>query len=185
MFVDPGVEHYTGSTFGTERGKIWTMRSAWHNTPILNGFEQQDGLQGDFNGKYRTTDVKADLENRRISMQLKNLYPEDSGILSAVRTSEFKNGEILIKDDFSFESEGEYTFNLISVCKPEIEKGRLTFNVGTDRVYCTFDPEFEVGIEEHRLDDQRIYNTWLQDFLYRITFSKRLKNGRFTLKITE
>ena len=185
LFVDPGVEHYTGSTFGTERGKIWTMRSAWHNTPILNGFEQQDGLQGDFNGKYRTTDVKADLENRRISMQLKNLYPEDSGILSAVRTSDFKNGEILIKDDFSFESEGEYTFNLISVYKPETEKGRLTFNVGTDRVYCIFDPEFEVGIEEHRLDDQRIHDTWLQDFLYRITFSKRLKNGSFTLKITE
>ena len=185
LFVDPGVENYTSSTFSEKRGKIWTMRSVWHNTPILNGLEQQGGRQGDFNGEYRTTDVKADLENRRISMQLKNLYPENSGILSAIRTSEFKNGEILIKDDFSFESEGEYTFNLISVCKPEIEKGRLTFNVGTDRVYCTFDHEFEVGVEERRLDDEQIHNIWLQDVLYRITFSKRLKGGSFTLKITE
>lgn len=185
LFVDPGVEAYTAPSFGPDRGRIWTMRSAWHNTPILNGFEQQEGRQGDFNGKYRTTDVQADLAARKLSMQLKSVYPDHNGIISAVRTMQLKNGEITVMDDFTFDRQGEYTFNLIALSKPRVEEGKLIFSCGGEQIVCYFNADYTVKVEERRLDDVQMHGIWAQDYLYRVAITNCIKQGSFTLRITE
>ena len=43
ILIDPGVGEYTSKTFSKERYTIWTMQSAYHNMPQVNGFDQHEG----------------------------------------------------------------------------------------------------------------------------------------------
>lgn len=43
VVVDPGRPTYTQATFGPDRYAIWTMQSAWHNTPTIAGVDQSPG----------------------------------------------------------------------------------------------------------------------------------------------
>lgn len=45
FLIDPGVETYRKESFNDQRYSIWTMRSGWHNLPIVNGEEQPPGRQ--------------------------------------------------------------------------------------------------------------------------------------------
>jgi hypothetical protein len=45
LIIDAGPEAYTAKTFSPQRYEIWTMRSGWHNLPLVNGQEQQAGRQ--------------------------------------------------------------------------------------------------------------------------------------------
>lgn len=43
VLIDLGQPTYTAQTFGPRRYEIWTMRSAWHNLPVIGGLEQAPG----------------------------------------------------------------------------------------------------------------------------------------------
>ncbi len=43
--IDVGVETYTAKTFSAQRYEIWTMQSAYHNLPTVNGVMQGAGRQ--------------------------------------------------------------------------------------------------------------------------------------------
>lgn len=45
VLINASVETYARQTFGPERYRIWTMRSAYHNLPFLNGIEQASGAE--------------------------------------------------------------------------------------------------------------------------------------------
>ena len=45
VLIDAGVGTYTAKTFSPQRYEIWTMQSAYHNLPTINGFLQKDGRQ--------------------------------------------------------------------------------------------------------------------------------------------
>ena len=45
VIVDAGRPTYTKATFGPERYSIWTMQSAWHNTPTIAGVDQSPGRE--------------------------------------------------------------------------------------------------------------------------------------------
>ena len=53
VLIDVGVETYTSKTFSAQRYEIWTMQSAYHNLPKVNGVMQREGRE------FRATDVKA------------------------------------------------------------------------------------------------------------------------------
>src|SRR4029450_4606642 len=40
VVIDAGIGTYTAKTFGPERFDIWTMRSGYHNVPLVAGVEQ-------------------------------------------------------------------------------------------------------------------------------------------------
>lgn len=185
LFIDPGSMTYTGKTFSDDKSEVWTATSKFHNTPVLNGFEQEFGFQGDFNGKYRTTDVKANLEKGEMSMELKNVYPDNNGIVSCVRTTGMKDDVVTVTDDFEFENTGEYTFNLISLAAPKIEKGKLIFADGEDKIICLFNEDYSASVEERPLEDTNTRSTWRQECIYRVKITKFTNKGRFTLTIKE
>ena len=185
MFIDPGSMTYTGKTFSDDKSEVWTATSKFHNTPILNGFEQEFGFQGDFNGKYRTTDVECDLKKGEMSIELKNVYPDNNGIVSCVRTTGMKDDVVTVTDDFEFESTGEYTFNLISLTAPKIEKGKLIFADGEDKIICLFNQDYSASVEERPLEDTSTRSIWRQECIYRVKITKFTNKGRFTLTIKE
>src|SRR6185369_12944547 len=43
--VDVGVETYSAQTFSSRRYEIWTMQSAYHNLPTIDGVMQGAGRQ--------------------------------------------------------------------------------------------------------------------------------------------
>lgn len=102
LFIDIGVESYTGKTFSPQRYEIWTMQSAWHNLPTINGVMQQDGEAFCASGvQYRFTDSASE-----IRMELADAYPETAGLRSYQRRAIlYKEKEIVIQDRFSLREE--------------------------------------------------------------------------------
>src|SRR5207237_7566979 len=45
VLIDLGVETYSAKTFSSQRYEIWTMQSAYHNLPTINGVMQGAGRE--------------------------------------------------------------------------------------------------------------------------------------------
>lgn len=45
VIIDTGVGPYTGKTFGAQRYEIWTMQSAYHSLPTIDGVMQRNGSE--------------------------------------------------------------------------------------------------------------------------------------------
>ena len=76
VLVDVGVETYTAKTFSARRYEIWTMQSAYHNLPTINGVQQKDGAA------FRARDVRhsANAMRASVSMDVAAAYPADAAV---------------------------------------------------------------------------------------------------------
>lgn len=101
LFIDVGVESYTKKTFSPQRYEIWTMQSAYHNLPMINGYMQRDGESyGARNVSYQLHD-----DICYIDMDIAAAYPAEAGLISWKRHAALVKGqEIVIRDDFSVRS---------------------------------------------------------------------------------
>lgn len=100
LLIDVGVESYTQKTFSPRRYEIWTMQSAYHNLPTVNGIMQKDGEA------CRAKEVRYQISDAlcEIDMDIAGAYPAESGLQYYRRkASLIKGKEILIKDSFSFQ----------------------------------------------------------------------------------
>lgn len=71
FIIDLGVESYTAKTFSKDRYSIWTMRSDWHNLPVIDGVVQQNGAA------FGASDVTWSLDGPEpfVSLELSSAYP--------------------------------------------------------------------------------------------------------------
>ncbi|WP_155848462.1 heparinase II/III domain-containing protein [Arthrobacter sp. 35W] len=82
VIIDIGVETYRKETFEPDRRySIWTMRSSFHNVPIINGHEQQPGHA------FAATEVDAwgighgePADSTGLSMNLEQAYGDVAGL---------------------------------------------------------------------------------------------------------
>jgi len=76
VLVDVGVEVYNAKTFSARRYEIWTMQSAYHNLPTINGVMQKDGAG------FRARDVRytADSARASFSLDLAGAYPVEAKV---------------------------------------------------------------------------------------------------------
>ena len=83
VLIDVGVETYTRQTFGPERYTIWTMQSAYHNLPLVNGVHQAAGRE------FAARDVSAHVEDESaaLTLDIAGAYPPEAGIQRWQRTS--------------------------------------------------------------------------------------------------
>jgi hypothetical protein len=169
VVVDAGVEQYTKFTFSEKRYTLWTMRSCYHNTPTINGADQQAGAG------YRASGVSFSDDGRtvRFSLELAGAYGEDAGIVSYRRELVLNRGESLEVIDAYVLKEWKVplVLNLLCYEKPEImDGGRIALGGGTvlcfDAEVCV--AEFEVLV----LSDPKIRRDWKQDALYRLRIRK-------------
>ena len=99
LFIDVGVESYTKKTFSPQRYEIWTMQSAYHNLPTINGHMQKDGES------YGARNVSYQLNDNMccIDMDIATAYPAEAGLISYRRNAALMKGqEIIIRDVFTF-----------------------------------------------------------------------------------
>lgn len=176
LLIDVGVESYTKKTFSPQRYEIWTMQSAYHNLPTVNGVMQKDGEQ------YCASEVKYSFSDARceIEMNLANAYPPVSGLRYYRRSAVLQKGkEIVIRDSFAFKGESgldssSVVLSLMTYEKPVLlpqapqlaESERITLSIGglgtLQLVNATL-----LDIEEIPVTDARLQTAWKHE-VYRI-----------------
>ncbi len=166
LFIDIGVESYTKKTFSPERYEIWTMQSAYHNLPTINGYMQKDGAS------YRARDVSYNLSGTfcEISMDIAPAYPAECGIHSYRRYARLQKREsIVIKD--SFEPFACVVLSLMTYDKPMLQEEAATeatlfFTIGSLGSLRVSGASL-LSIEPIPITDARLQTAWEHE-VYRI-----------------
>ena len=145
ILVDPGVGEYTSKTFSKERYTIWTMQSAYHNLPQVNGFDQHEGL------KYAARDVK--YSKGMLSLDLRDCYPSDAGIKKWNRTVAInKKGVVTLTDDYLLEKVVSPVREMfVSAVRPVLDEQRGVISLGL----CTLSyPKSKCDVDIQPLSDR-------------------------------
>ncbi len=176
VLIDAGVGAYTKDTFGPNRYKIWSMRSEYHNLPIISGKGQLPGRQ------YAAKDVCISEEDRLMRADISLAYPKDAGIISYVREGSLKDGIVTIRDTLSLEQKSEVDFIFMTVRKPQISDTCILLHMGC---VLEFDKRLTPEVEEFEpvgIDTESRFGTKL---LYRIHLKSDVKSDSFTFKIRQ
>lgn len=177
LLIDVGVGTYTADTFNANRWKIWTMQSAYHNIPTINGYMQPPGSQ------YKAENVVYNEYDGSLSMDLCGAYPKECGLLYYRRMLALAGGVITVRDIIKLESAGTVEFNLMTPDRPDItEKGAILFAGGRRAEY---DLSLSAEVDTVELTDKRISSGWGRTELYRIRLKTMhaFTEGEFTLEI--
>jgi hypothetical protein len=180
VLVDAGVETYTAKTFSPQRYEIWTMQSAYHTVPTVNGIQQLLGRE------YAASRVSYTLGEEQVDffLDLVKAYPEAAAIKNWDRTISLIRGEeVTITDQFNLRAVlHEMSMHMITPCDADIQGdvvalketifggGRAT---GSARVHYNADL-FDVSIEVIPIIDSRMRGVW-GDHLNRITFAEKVR----------
>jgi hypothetical protein len=102
MFVDAGVGTYTKQTFSKDRYTIWSMRSEWHNLPVINGVYQHDGAE------FRSSDVSVSFKKKsmRFSLDISGAYDEEADCKYWKRDYQLNRNVMTITDTYSLKERG-------------------------------------------------------------------------------
>jgi hypothetical protein len=195
VLIDVGVETYTAKTFSDRRYEIWTMQSAYHNLPTINGVMQKDGREF----KARDISYKSDGKNASFGLDIAGAYPEEAGVKTWKRTVTLTRGkDIVVHDRYVLkEAEKDLQLSLMSWRVPVLEaegKIRLDIPAGNEAVeksstslYILYDQtKFRAEVEPLLLEDPQLHASW-GDKLYRILLTARKPplRGNFSIRITE
>lgn len=165
ILIDVGVGTYTRQTFGPERYSIWTMRSLYHNLPMINGQEQQFGRE------YVASDIKLNKSKKEFSVNLAKAYSSEAKINNWNRTYQLLNNGLEIRDDFSLSGatkENEINFMLWGIIDTS-EKGKVLIDVKGKKLVLEYDAKlFEPSLETIDLPDTRLSKVWGEK-VYRLT----------------
>lgn len=158
VLLDPGCGTYTANTFNEHRYEIWTMQSAWHNLPDINGISQHDG--SDFCADF------FDMQNGVISVSFQNAYPL-CGLKECTRKLWFEGGALHICDKFAFEK-GENTVSehFMTKSEPKIYANKVVF--GDYVLECGENDGISYDVMPFD-GDKKLINAWQTDRLFRIT----------------
>jgi hypothetical protein len=185
VLVDAGVGTYTRETFSSERYKIWTMQSTYHNLPLINGIAQNPG------GRYKATNpaYKSTKSKVSFSVDIAAAYPEEAKVEQWIRSYSLERGKkISISDNYRLK---EITGNtelhfLTPLTVKVIEKGTLELKGKDFRLKMKYDPaKLSPRIEEIDMKDNRLKNAW-PDGLFMIVFDVvKNKSGSLSIDVFE
>ena len=154
------------------------MRSCYHNLPSFGDVDQMYGF------RFHSDDVRYEEDNNRLTMELKNAYPEESALIRFVRTGELASGEVRITDDIELGDRKKITFHFMVMDKPTIaERGVIRLSAGRNLHYANL--ELEATVEEIQIDDLAIRKNWGRESIYRILLSTdqvQKDTFKFTIK---
>lgn len=209
VIIDTGTGYYTRKTFSPERYDIWTMQSAYHNLPVINGGQQRTGRRwkvdsaeesnnydvdprGNKNYKPGKVTYNCDKNKSELEVDIGPLYPEESGVLSWVRSCRMIRMEktlIEITDAFKLtDPTSDIILPIMTVCKPDTGKGKVWLeNMEDDKILVRYNPALlEVDYKKIKLEEKKLTNVW-GDSIYRLQFKLQscLKTGEISLVIEQ
>jgi hypothetical protein len=165
ILIDLGVETYSRKTFSSQRYKIWTMQSAYHNLPMIDGVMQSPGRQF----AARNVSHEADDSHAQLRLDLAGAYPKQANVKSWVRTMRLNRGkEVIVTEDYALEQPaGEIMLSLMTPCKVESQKeGQLllaTADAGEPRVAVRVlydEAKLKAIVETIPVEDAHLRSAW-------------------------
>lgn len=177
LLVDAGVGEYTAKTFSNERYDIWTMQSAFHNLPSLNGHMQEFGYE------YEALGFKAeDLGDSAFCFaELHKAYPEEAGVLNYSRKISMNRKEqrITVFENFEFQGKNnEVYFNFLLAVEPLIENDLIRLKIpGMKKpaAILRYPKNSKISLEVIPLEDSRLERSWGKN-LYRVQLNYQTEN---------
>jgi len=184
LLVDPGVETYTAQTFSSHRYELWTMQSAYHNLPTVNGHQQPAGEQ------FRAAKVscRATDELAELAMDLAPAYPPQAGITSWVRTLRLHRqpAQVEISDEFALAAAtSQLTLSLLTPCPPQLVAPGTILLGGEPGARLHYQPaHLAAAVETIELQDGRLRQVW-GERLYRLLLQARksVRRGCWRLQV--
>ncbi|MGD2245845.1 MAG: heparinase II/III family protein [Candidatus Aminicenantes bacterium] len=187
--IDVGVETYTAKTFSSRRYEIWTMQSAFHNLPTINGIMQKSGREF----QARDISYKAGKERAVFSLDISRAYPEEAKVKSWMRAVTLERGKcVAIHEQYELsEIKENLLMTLMSWRKPVQEgEGKIRLEnpegiEGLKPVFILYDQNrFSAEFEKIHLEDARLRSSWGNE-LFRIVLTARQRpiKDEFTLRI--
>jgi len=170
VLVDVGVEVYRRNFFSSDRYKIWTMQSQYHNLPTVNGVMQQAGLV------FAARDVRFETGDAdSLSMELADAYPEEAGIRSYRRRLTLCRGDasVLLEDCWQLIRAESLQLHFMTPVRPQPAAGCLLLPSGGGLVRLEYDTAlWSVELESRRLTDAKLTASWGEE-MHRITLNAR------------
>ena len=192
VLADAGVETYTAKTFGPHRYDIWTMQSAHHNLPTIDGAMQQPGLD------HAARDVTYDLEpdGPRLTLDIGGAYGPDAKIRTWHRSVKLQRGvAVVVTDRYELgRPAGEITMSLLTPCQVDLSvPGQIALTEaalpdgrasGEGMIYYD-GAQFAVSQKRIPIDDERMSPVW-GDGLNLITLRavSPPRKGAFEMRVT-
>jgi len=124
VIIDVGVETYTRKTFSPQRYEIWTMQSAYHTLPTIDGVMQAPGETF----AARDASHAADDATARFSLDIAGAYPPEARLAAWQRTVTLHRGAgVDITDAHTLAAPvGEITLSIMTPCLVDAgEPGRI------------------------------------------------------------
>jgi hypothetical protein len=167
IFIDVGVAAYEAKTFSAERYTIWTMQSAFHNLPTINGVMQHDGRAYQATGlAYATSDTSAS-----VRVDLAPAYPTQAGVRQWKRelTLDRSRNAVHLREEFVLEKESPVMLSLMTPRLPTLQHGGILLHIdGKSNVLLTYDPDnLNASVEKIPLTDASLKHSWGEN-IYRI-----------------
>ena len=162
VLIDVGVETYTRKTFSEQRYEIWTMQSAYHNLPTIDGHQQMPGVE------FRAHHVDAETteDAAMLTLDMAAAYPAEAGIRSWRRTMRLDRAvpaSVTLRDEWHLDTvPAQLTLSLMAASDvEEIAPGLLRCASSERALDVRFDPEvFTVEIERIDIGDGRLAPIW-------------------------
>jgi len=176
VLIDVGVETYTAKTFSARRYEIWTMQSAFHNLPTVNGVMQKNGRA------FQARDVryKADAARAVFELDIAGAYPPEAGVASWKRRLVLERDKrVIVEDAYALKAAVPVEWSFMSWRRPEaagagrIELRHPVEGSGARPVLLTYDGRtLTPRIETIEIEDERLRGSW-GTRVYRIVLASK------------
>jgi len=176
VLIDAGVGTYTRKTFSPERYQIWTMQSAYHTLPTINGVMQKDGRE--FSAK--DVSFKAGAQRVDFSLDIAGAYPAESKVEKWRRTiSLLRGNRIELREQYALsECLEPVKLNLMTPLLVNVsDAGKIVLSGITADSTRSFVISYEANkftasSEDIPLDDAKLQSLW-GDRLTRIVLTAK------------
>jgi hypothetical protein len=186
--IDVGVETYTAKTFSPQRYDIWTMQSAYHNCPTIDGVMQSAGRE------FAATEVSYEADDREAELRLNlaKAYPPGAHLAAwnrALRLDRLTN-TIEVVDDYRLTQGAKViTLTLMTPCAAQIQTaGEITLPMPSGRpLHVAYNGRvLHASVEEIPIEDSLLRRSW-GERLYRILLRANAPplQSKWTLRITQ
>ena len=181
VLIDVGVETYSAKTFSAQRYEIWTMQSAYHNLPTINGVMQGAGRE------FQAKDVSFNETANRVtfSADIAAAYPAEAGVRRWQRrvTLDRKTPAVELEDSYELTQWKEPArLSLMTPLRVDTSRpGEVRLG---GRYVLTYDAgKVNAAVEEIRVSDERLRSVW-GDGLERLVLTPRGTALRGAYRVT-